>query len=150
MNCQNCYRSFIELLGLGFDELLQNCLGLGLCFDDNLGLGYDFMALLFSLGFDHQFLYVDMSQNHNQVQFNKKEGDEKKKAKSPVTWHEIECNGSVKKGDSKVSVYYNQSRLKRSGRTCCFGPQPKAGAQGLLRKTRLICVTREMIECNWF
>ena len=43
------------------------------------------MALLFSLGFNHQFLYVDMSQNHNQVQLNKKEGDENKKAKSHVT-----------------------------------------------------------------
>ena len=39
----NCYRSFIELLGLGFDELLQNCLGLGVGFDDSLGLGFDFM-----------------------------------------------------------------------------------------------------------
>jgi len=55
------------------------------------------MTLLFSLGFDHQFLYVDMSQNHNQVQLNKNEGDEKKKVKSPVTWHRIECDGSVKK-----------------------------------------------------
>jgi len=25
---------------------------------------------------------------------------------------------------------YNQLRLRRSGRTCCFGPQPKAGALG--------------------
>jgi len=49
-----------------------------------------------SLGFDHRILYVDMSQNQNQVQLNKKEGDEKKKAKSPVTWHKIECDGSVK------------------------------------------------------
>ena len=87
------------------------------------------MALLFSLGFDHQFLYVDMSQNQNQVQLNKKEGDNKKKAKSPVTWHEIECDGSVKKKGSKVSVY-SQSRLRRSERSCYFGPQPKEGALG--------------------
>ena len=50
MNYQNCYGSFIELLGLGFDELLQNCqnclgLSLCLCFDDSLGLGFDFMIL---------------------------------------------------------------------------------------------------------
>ena len=45
MNLYNCYRSFIELLGLGFDELLQNCLGLGVGFDDSLGLGFDFMIL---------------------------------------------------------------------------------------------------------
>jgi len=25
---------------------------------------------------------------------------------------------------------YNQSRLRRSGRTCYFGPQPKEGAPG--------------------
>jgi len=87
------------------------------------------MALLFSLGFNHQFLYVDMSQNHNQVQLNKKEGDENKKAKSHVTWHGIECDGSVKKSDLKAPVY-NQSRLRRSGRTCYFGPQPKPGAPG--------------------
>ena len=60
---------------------------------------------------------------------NKKEGDDKKTAKSPVTWHKIECDGSVKKNDSKVPVY-NHSRLRRSGRTCYFGPQPKAGAPG--------------------
>jgi len=42
------------------------------------------------------FLYVDMSQNQGDVQLNKKEGDEKKKAKSPVTWYEIKCDGFVK------------------------------------------------------
>jgi len=68
-----------------------------------------------------------MSQNHNQVQLNKKEGDGKKKANSSVTWHGIECDGSVKKSDLKVLVY-NQSRLRRSGRTFYFGSQPKAGA----------------------
>jgi len=46
-----------------------------------------------------------------------------------MTWHRITCDGSVKKKDSKVPVY-NQSRLRRSGRTCYFGPQPKAGAAG--------------------
>ena len=85
------------------------------------------MALLFRLGFDHQFLYVDMSQNQNQVQLNKKEGDDKKKTKSSVTWHIIECDGSLKKKGLKVPIY-NQSRLRRSGRTCYFGPQPKEGA----------------------
>jgi len=25
---------------------------------------------------------------------------------------------------------YNQSRLRRNGRTCYFGPQPKAGTPG--------------------
>ena len=45
MNCQNCYRSFIELLGLRFDELSQNCLSLGVGFDDSLGLGFDFLIL---------------------------------------------------------------------------------------------------------
>ena len=50
------------------------------------------------LGFDHRF-DVDMSQNQNQgdVQLNKKEGDEKKKAKSLVTWHGIKCDSSAKK-----------------------------------------------------
>ena len=67
-----------------------------------------------SLGFDYQFVYVDMSQNQNQgnVQLNKNEGDEKKKAKSPMTWHKIECDGSVnKKKDSKVPMY-NHSKLR--------------------------------------
>ena len=54
-----------------------------------------------SLGFDHQFVYVNnMSQNQNEgnVELNKMEGgDEKKKAKLHMTWHEIECNSSVKK-----------------------------------------------------
>ena len=53
------------------------------------------MALLFSIGFDHQLLYVDMPQN--QVQLTKKESDEKKKEKSHVTWHIIECDDFVKK-----------------------------------------------------
>jgi len=63
-----------------------------------------------------------MSQNQGNVQ-----GDEKKKDKSPMTWHKIVCDGSEKNKDLKVSVY-NQSRLRRSGRTCYFGSQPKAGA----------------------
>ena len=72
---------------------------------------------------------MSQNQNQNQVQLNKKEGDDKKKAKSHMTWHIIECDVSVKKKGSKVPVY-NQSRLRRSGRTCYFGPQPKEGAQG--------------------
>jgi len=48
------------------------------------------------VGFDLRcFHYVDMSQNHGDVQL-KNEGD-KKKAKSNVTWHQIECDASVKK-----------------------------------------------------
>jgi len=65
-----------------------------------------------------------MPQNQNQGNV---QGDEKKKEKSPMTWHGITYDGSVKKKDSKVPMY-NQSRLRRSGRTCYFGPQPKAGA----------------------
>jgi len=56
--------------------------------------------MLFSLGFDRQFFfYVDMSQNQDNVQLNKNEGDEKKKEKSPMTWHIIVCDGSSKKKD---------------------------------------------------
>jgi len=80
------------------------------------------------LGLDW-FAYVDMPQN--QVQLNQNEGDEKKKAKLPMTWHGIECDGSVKKKDSKVLVY-NHSRLRRSGMTFYFGPQPKVGASGIV------------------
>ncbi|RHN70839.1 hypothetical protein MtrunA17_Chr3g0139861 [Medicago truncatula] len=76
---------------------------------------------------------LDMSQNQGNVELNKKkEGDDKKKEKSPMTWHGITCDGSVKKKDSKVLVY-NHSRLRRSGRTCYFGPQPKAGAPGTVK-----------------
>jgi len=38
-----------------------------------------------SLGFDRQFVYVDMSQNQGNVELNKKEGDDKKNEKSPMT-----------------------------------------------------------------
>jgi len=68
-----------------------------------------------------------MSQNQGDVRL-KNESD-KKKAKSHVIWHGIECDDSVKKSNSKVPVY-NQSRLRRSGRTCYFGPQPKESAPG--------------------
>jgi len=37
------------------------------------------------VGFDPQFVYVDMSQNQGTVELNKKEGDDKKKEKSPMT-----------------------------------------------------------------
>jgi len=67
-----------------------------------------------------------MSQNQNQGNV---QGDEKNKEKSPMTWHGIVCDGSEKKKGSKVPVY-NHSRLRRSGRTCYFGPQPKEGAPG--------------------
>jgi len=72
---------------------------------------------------------MSQNQNQNQVQLNKKEGDDKKKAKSPMTWHKIKSDGSIKKMGSKVPVY-NKFRLRRSGRTCYYGPQPKEGAQG--------------------
>jgi len=58
-----------------------------------------------------------------------KKESEKKNGKSTVTWHGIECDGPVKKNDSKVPMY-NQSMLRRSEKTCYFGPQPKAGAPG--------------------
>jgi len=67
-----------------------------------------------------------MSQNQNQ---GNAQGDDKKKEKSSVTWHGIVCDGSEKKKGSKLPVY-NQSRLRRSGRTCYFGPRPKEGAPG--------------------
>jgi len=57
-----------------------------------------------------------MSQKQGDVAQLKNEG-EKKKEKSTVTWYRIECDGSVKKSNSKVPVY-NQSRLRKSGRTC--------------------------------
>jgi len=69
-----------------------------------------------------------MSQKQGDVAQLKKEG-EKKKEKSHMTWHGIKCDGFVKKKDSKVPVY-NHSRLRRGGRTCYFGPQPKACAPG--------------------
>jgi len=70
-----------------------------------------------SLGFDHQFVYVNnMSQNQNEgnVELNKMEGgDEKKKAKSPMTWHKIECNGSIKKRFEGAGVQSFQVEEKR-------------------------------------
>jgi hypothetical protein len=66
-----------------------------------------------------------MSQNQGDVQL--KNECEKKKTKLTLTWHGIECDGFIKKINSKVPVY-NHSSLRRSGRTCYFGPQPKAGA----------------------
>ena len=95
MNCYNCYKSFIELLGLGFDELLQNslglgfdellqnCLGLGVGFDDSLG--FNFMILLhccLAQVLIANFFYLDMYQNQNQGNV---QGDDKKKEKSPMT-----------------------------------------------------------------
>ena len=67
-----------------------------------------------------------MSQNQNQGNI---QGDDKKKEKS--LWHGMELSVMVpkKKKGSKLPVY-NQSRLRRSGRTCYFGPQPKEGAPG--------------------
>jgi len=72
-----------------------------------------------------------MSQEKGDAQL-KKEG-EKKKAKTNVTWHSIECKGSIQK--SKVNVpMYNSNKMRRSGRTCYFGPQRKAGAPGTVEE----------------
>ena len=76
-----------------------------------------------------KFLKSNVGKNINLAASKEKEGDDRKKEKSLMTWHEITCDGSVKKKDLKVLVY-NQSRLRRSGKTCYFGPQPKAGAPG--------------------
>jgi hypothetical protein len=74
-----------------------------------------------------------MSQKQSDAAQLKKE-DEKKKEKSTVKWNIIECDGSFKKSDSKVPVY-NHSELRKSRRTCYFGPQPKAGAPGTVCNT---------------
>jgi len=75
---------------------------------------------------------VEMSQKQGDAAQLEKDG-EKKKDKSTITWHKIECDSSVKKNDSKVPPVYNQSRLRRSERTCYFCPQPKAGALGTVK-----------------
>ena len=61
----------------------------------------------------------------------KKKG-EKKKAKTTVTWPDIKCEGfrRRRKSNAKVPVY-NFNKLRRSERTCYFGPQPKVGALGI-------------------
>jgi len=97
------------------------------------------------VGFDRQFVYVDMSQKQGNVELNKKEGDDKKKEKSPMKWHGIDCDGSVKKKDSKVPVY-NHSRLRRSGRQPILVLNQKQVPQGLSRTTLLTCATRKMTE----
>ena len=43
-----------------------------------------------------------------------------------MTWHNIKCEGS-KKTNVKVPIY-NFNKLRRSGRTCYFDPEPKLGA----------------------
>jgi len=58
----------------------------------------------------------------------KKEG-EKKKSKTTVTWHDIECEGSKQKSKVNVPVY-NFNKMRRSGHTCYFGPQLKACTPG--------------------
>jgi len=85
-----------------------------------------------------------MSQKQGDAAQLKKEG-EKKKSKSTMIWHEIECDGFVKQSNSKVPIY-NQSRLRRSGRTCYFGPQPKAGAPRTVENNPY--VTWKLIKCN--
>jgi len=70
-----------------------------------------------------------MSQKQGDAAQLQKVGD-KKKANSIVTWHEIECDGFVKKKNNLKVPVYNHSRLRRSGRTCYFDPQPKTGVLG--------------------
>jgi len=51
----------------------------------------------------------------------------KKKAKTTMMCHDVECERSEKTSKAKVPVY-NQNKLRRSGRTYYFGPEPKLGA----------------------
>ena len=72
---------------------------------------------------------VDMSWKEGDAQL-KKEGEKdlKKKAKTTVTWHDIKCKGYGKKKNDANEPLYNFNKLRRSGRTCYFSPQPKLGA----------------------
>jgi len=53
----------------------------------------------------------------------------KKKAKPIMTCHDIKCKGFQKQINVKMPIY-NFSKLRRSGRTSYFGPQPNLGAPG--------------------
>lgn len=55
----------------------------------------------------------------------------KNKAKTTMSWKGRTCDGSRTNSSSKVPIY-NLNNLRRSGRTCYFGPQPKLGAPGTL------------------
>ena len=55
----------------------------------------------------------------------------KKRAKTTMTWHGVRCETSTERSSAGVPKL-NQSRLRRSGRTCYFGPQPKFGAPGTM------------------
>jgi len=57
-----------------------------------------------------------------------KEG-EKNKEKSIMTWHEIVWARTGQKSKANVPVY-NFNKMRRSRRTCYFGPQPKVGSPG--------------------
>jgi len=48
-----------------------------------------------------------------------------------MSWKGRTCDGSRTNSSSKVPIY-NLNNLRRSGRTCYFGPQPKLGAPGTL------------------
>jgi len=56
----------------------------------------------------------------------KKDG-EKKKAKTIVAWNNIECEEFGQKSKVNVSVS-NFNKMRKSGRTCYFGPRSKASA----------------------
>jgi hypothetical protein len=60
----------------------------------------------------------------------------KKKAKTTMTWHGVRCEPSTERSSAGVPKL-NLGRLRRSGRTCYFGPQPKFGAPGTM-ETNLI------------
>jgi hypothetical protein len=46
-----------------------------------------------------------------------------------MAWHNIKCKGSQKQTNVKMPIY-SFNKLRRRGRTCYFGPQPKLGAPG--------------------
>jgi len=61
-----------------------------------------------------------MSQKQGDDSQLQKEG-EKKKEKTTVTWHGIECEGTGQKCKANEPVY-DFNKMRRSGRTCYFGP----------------------------
>jgi hypothetical protein len=56
-----------------------------------------------------------------------------KRAKTTMTWHGVRFETSTQISSAGVPKL-NLSRLRRRGRTCYFGPQPKFGAPGTMEK----------------